>query len=109
MYAIRSYYALFKFTRAMLAGKPIDVYNEGQLSRDFTYIDDIVEGIIRIADVVPTSQPKWTVEQGSPADSSAPYRVYNIGNGSPVKLLDFIEALESALGIHAKKNRNNFV
>jgi len=96
--------ALFKFTRAMLAGKPIDVYNEGQLSRDFTYIDDIVEGIIRIADVVPTSQPKWTVEQGSPADSSAPYRVYNIGNGSPVKLLDFIEALESALGIHAKKN-----
>lgn len=96
--------ALFKFTKAILAGKAIDVYNNGNLSRDFTYIDDIVEGIIRIADVVPTAQQNWTPEAGSPANSSAPYRVYNIGNGSPVKLLDFIEALETSLGIVAAKN-----
>ncbi|WP_323899963.1 NAD-dependent epimerase [Aeromonas caviae] len=96
--------ALFKFTKAMLAGKPIDVYNNGQLSRDFTYIDDIVEGILRIADVVPVANPDWQSEQGSPADSSAPYRIFNIGNGSPVKLMDFIDALEKALGIEAIKN-----
>ncbi|MGU5818708.1 NAD-dependent epimerase [Aeromonas caviae] len=96
--------ALFKFTKAMLAGQPIDVYNNGQLSRDFTYIDDIIEGILRIADVVPVANPSWQSEQGSPADSSAPYRVFNIGNGSPVKLMDFIDALEAALGIEAIKN-----
>ena len=96
--------ALFKFTKAILAGKAIDVYNNGNLSRDFTYIDDIVEGIIRIADVVPKAQEDWMPETGSPANSSAPYRVYNIGNGSPVKLLDFIEALETSLGIVAEKN-----
>ena len=96
--------ALFKFTKAILGGKAIDVYNNGNLSRDFTYIDDIVEGIIRIADVVPKAQEGWTPETGSPANSSSPYRVYNIGNGSPVKLLDFIEALETSLGIVAEKN-----
>ncbi|MFQ2414368.1 NAD-dependent epimerase [Aeromonas caviae] len=96
--------ALFKFTKAMLAGQPIDVYNNGQLSRDFTYIDDIVEGILRIADVVPIANPDWQSEKGSPADSSAPYRIFNIGNGSPVKLMDFIDALEKALGIEAIKN-----
>jgi UDP-glucuronate 4-epimerase len=96
--------ALFKFTKAILDGKPIDVYNNGQLSRDFTYIDDIVEGILRISDVIPQSNPDWNVEQGTPATSSAPYRVYNIGNGQPVKLLDFIEALENALGRSAIKN-----
>lgn len=96
--------ALFKFTKAILAGKAIDVYNNGNLSRDFTYIDDIVEGIIRIADVVPKAQDNWTPELGSPANSSAPYRVYNIGNGHPVKLLDFIEALETSLGFVAEKN-----
>lgn len=96
--------ALFKFTKAMLAGQPIDVYNNGQLSRDFTYIDDIVEGILRIADVVPVANPDWQSEKGSPADSSAPYRIFNIGNGSPVKLMDFIDALEKALGIEAIKN-----
>ena len=96
--------ALFKFTKAILAGKAIDVYNNGNLSRDFTYIDDIVEGIIRIADVVPKAQDSWTPELGSPANSSAPYRVYNIGNGHPVKLLDFIEALETSLGLVAEKN-----
>lgn len=96
--------ALFKFTKAMLAGQPIDVYNNGQLSRDFTYIDDIVEGILRIADVVPVANPDWHSASGSPADSSAPYRIFNIGNGSPVKLMDFIDALEKALGIEAIKN-----
>ncbi len=96
--------ALFKFTKAMLADQPIDVYNNGQLSRDFTYIDDIVEGILRIADVVPVANPDWQSEKGSPADSSAPYRIFNIGNGSPVKLMDFIDALEKALGIESIKN-----
>lgn len=96
--------ALFKFTKAILDGKPIDVYNNGLLSRDFTYIDDIVEGILRISDVIPQANPDWNVEQGTPATSSAPYRVYNIGNGQPVKLLDFIDALENALGRPAIKN-----
>lgn len=96
--------ALFKFTKAILEGREIDVYNNGNLSRDFTYIDDIVEGIIRIADVIPQQQPDWAPEQGSPANSSAPYRIYNIGNGSPVKLLDFINSIEASLGIEAKKN-----
>lgn len=74
------------------------------MMRDFTYIDDIVEGILRIKDVVPQPQEAWTVETGSPATSSAPYRVYNIGHGSPVKLMDYIEALETSLGMTAKKN-----
>ena len=95
--------ALFKFTKAILAGDTIDVYNHGDLSRDFTYIDDIVEGIIRVQDKPPSSTPDWHVETGTPANSSAPYRVFNIGNGSPVQLLDFITALERALGIEAKK------
>lgn len=96
--------ALFKFTKAILEGKEIDIYNNGDLSRDFTYIDDIVEGIIRIQNVIPTGKQDWTVETGSPADSSAPYALYNIGNGNPVKLMDFVSALENALGIEAKKN-----
>ncbi|MBC6904783.1 NAD-dependent epimerase [Saccharophagus sp. K07] len=96
--------ALFKFTRAILEGRPIDIYNNGDLSRDFTYIDDIVEGILRIQDVIPTRNADWTVESGSPADSSAPYRIYNIGNGRPVKLMDFVAALEAALGKVAEKN-----
>lgn len=96
--------ALFKFTKAILEGKPIDVYNNGLLSRDFTYIDDIVEGILRISDVIPQSTPEWNVELGTPATSSAPYRVYNIGNSQPVRLLEFIDALENALGRPAIKN-----
>lgn len=96
--------ALFKFTKAIVEGKPIDVYNNGNMQRDFTYIDDIVEGVIRIQDVIPEKTPEWTVETGSPATSSAPYKVYNIGNGNPVKLMDFIEALEESLGVEAKKN-----
>ncbi|HBW2224740.1 TPA: NAD-dependent epimerase [Klebsiella quasipneumoniae subsp. quasipneumoniae] len=96
--------ALFKFTKAMLEGKSIDVYNYGKMKRDFTYVDDIVEAIIRIQDVIPQPNPEWTVENGSPADSSAPYRVYNIGNSSPVELMDYITALEEALGMTAEKN-----
>jgi len=96
--------ALFKFTRAMVAGEQIDVYNNGQMRRDFTYIDDIAEAIVRLQDVIPRADESWTVEQGSPATSSAPYRVYNIGNSNPVTLLAYIEALEKALGIAAKKN-----
>jgi UDP-glucuronate 4-epimerase len=96
--------ALFKFTKAMLEGNSIDVYNYGKMKRDFTYIDDIVEGIIRLQDVVPQPNPDWTVESGSPATSSAPYHIYNIGNSNPVELMDYITALEEALGFEAKKN-----
>ncbi|WP_394174946.1 NAD-dependent epimerase [Thalassotalea litorea] len=96
--------ALFKFTKAMLSGEPIDVYNYGDMSRDFTYIDDIVEGIMRVQNHIPTIDTDWSVESGSAAVSSAPYRVFNIGNGSPVKLMDFIKALEQSLGMEAKKN-----
>jgi UDP-glucuronate 4-epimerase len=96
--------ALFKFTKAMIEGKSIDVYNYGKMKRDFTYIDDIAEAIIRLQDVIPQPDANWTVETGSPASSSAPYRVYNIGNSSPVELMDYITALEEALGIEAEKN-----
>ncbi|EHS98209.1 NAD-dependent epimerase [Klebsiella michiganensis] len=96
--------ALFKFTKAMLEDKSIDVYNYGKMKRDFTYIDDIVEAVVRMQDIIPQPNPDWTVETGSPADSSAPYRVYNIGNSSPVELMDYITALEEALGMVAEKN-----
>ena len=96
--------ALFKFTKAIVNGETIDVYNNGDMRRDFTYIDDIVEGIIRIQDIVPVKSNDWSVESGSPAASSAPYKVFNIGHGSPVKLMEFIESLETSLGIEAKKN-----
>lgn len=96
--------ALFKFTRAILAGEKIDVYNHGQMRRDFTYIDDIAEAVVRLQDVIPQADKQWTVETGSPATSSAPYRVYNIGNSQPVTLMAYIEALENALGQVADKN-----
>ncbi|KAB7663010.1 NAD-dependent epimerase [Plesiomonas shigelloides] len=96
--------ALFKFTKAILAGEPIDVYNYGNMQRDFTFIDDIVESIVRLQDVIPQPNSEWTVETGSPATSSAPYKVYNIGNNEPVMLMEYIEALESALGMEAQKN-----
>jgi len=96
--------ALFKFTRAMIAGEAIDVYNQGQMKRDFTYIDDIAEAIVRLQDVIPQADENWTVEAGSPATSSAPYRVYNIGNSQPVTLIYYFEAIEKALGITAVKN-----
>ncbi|MDT0177955.1 NAD-dependent epimerase [Enterobacter sp. BRE11] len=96
--------ALFKFTRAMIAGEAIDVYNRGEMKRDFTYIDDIAEAIVRLQDVIPQRDESWTVETGSPATSSAPYRVYNIGNSQPTSLISYIEAIEKALGVTAKKN-----
>jgi len=96
--------ALFKFTKAIINGESIDVYNNGDMRRDFTYIDDIVEGIIRIQDTPPQINNDWKAESGSAADSSAPYKVFNIGNGNPVKLLDFIESLENSLNMKADKN-----
>lgn len=95
--------ALFLFTKAILAGEPIKVFNQGQMIRDFTYIDDIVEGIIRVADRTPQPNPDWNPLQSDPAHSSAPYRVYNIGNNQPVQLGEFIEAIEKALGKKAIK------
>ncbi|QKJ52144.1 NAD-dependent epimerase [Providencia rettgeri] len=96
--------APFIFTKKIINGETIDINNNGDMWRDFTYIDDIVEGVIRISDIIPEKNDNWTVESGSPATSSAPYRVYNIGNGAPVNLMDFIKALEEELGIEAKKN-----
>ncbi|HEK0655211.1 MAG: NAD-dependent epimerase [Proteus mirabilis] len=96
--------ALFKFTKAIINNQPIDIYNHGEMKRDFTYVEDIVEGVTRIADVIPTAHQDWKVSTGTPADSSAPYKVYNIGNGSPVNLMDYINALEIHLGKKADKN-----
>ncbi|MDR0805795.1 MAG: NAD-dependent epimerase [Enterobacteriaceae bacterium] len=96
--------ALFKFTKAIIEGRSIDVYNHGDMRRDFTYIDDIVESIVRLQNVIPTPNPSWTVETGTPATSSAPYVVYNIGNSQPVRLMEYIESIEKALGKTAEKN-----
>ncbi|MEW6983589.1 NAD-dependent epimerase [Colwelliaceae bacterium 6471] len=96
--------ALFKFTRAIMDDKAIDVYNRGDMRRDFTYIDDIVEGIIRIQNIIPAANASWQVESGSAAQSSAPYKIFNIGNGNPVKLMDFVHSLEKSLGKKAHKN-----
>ena len=96
--------ALFKFTKAILSGQAIDVYNQGNMRRDFTYIDDIAEAVVRLSGVIPQADPNWSVETGSPATSSAPYRVYNIGNSQPVQLTSFIQELERALGLEAKMN-----
>ena len=96
--------ALFKFTKAILQGQAIEVYNHGDMRRDFTYIDDIAEAVVRLSSVIPQADPQWSVEAGSPATSSAPYRVYNIGNSQPVQLTAFIQELERALGVEAKMN-----
>ncbi|MGX5732465.1 NAD-dependent epimerase [Pseudoxanthomonas beigongshangi] len=96
--------ALFLFTRRILAGEPIDVFNHGRHTRDFTYIDDIVEGVIRTLDRVPGPDPGYDPLHPSPATSSAPYRVYNIGNHQPVELLRYIEVLEDCLGRKAERN-----
>ncbi len=95
--------ALYLFTRAILAGQPIDVYNHGNMERDFTYIDDIAEGVVRVLDRVPAPDPAWDAAAADPGTSSAPYRLYNIGNNAPVRLLRFIEVLEQALGKSAEK------
>jgi UDP-glucuronate 4-epimerase len=95
--------ALFLFTRAILAGAPIQVFNHGQMERDFTYIDDIVEAVARLADRVPAPDPRWNGEAPDPASSAAPYRLYNIGNNQPVPLMRLIEILEDCLGRKAVK------
>jgi len=95
--------ALFKFTKAMLAGESIPVFNYGKHRRDFTYIDDIVEGVIRVLDRPAPPNPEWSGADPDSGSSQAPWRVYNIGNNSPVELMDYIEALEDALGIKAEK------
>ncbi len=96
--------ALFLFTRAILENKPIDVFNHGEMQRDFTYIDDIVEGLIRVIDNIPASDEGWNRDNPDPATSYAPYRMYNIGNNNPVKLMKFIGVLEDCLGKKAEKN-----
>lgn len=96
--------ALFLFTKAMLENRPIDVFNFGEMQRDFTYVDDIVEGIIRVNDNPPKENPAWDPNSEDASISSAPYKIYNIGNNNPVKLMDFISALENKLGITAEKN-----
>jgi len=96
--------ALFLFTKAMLEGRAIDVFNHGRMKRDFTYIDDIIEGVIRVLDRTAEADPEWSGEHPDPGTSKAPWRVYNIGNSSPVNLMDYIAAIEKALGIEAKKN-----
>ena len=95
--------AYFSFTKAILEGRPIDVFNHGRMQRDFTYIDDIVEGVVRVLDRTATADPEYNALGADPASSSAPYRVFNIGNHQPVPLLDFIGTIESALGMTAEK------
>jgi UDP-glucuronate 4-epimerase len=96
--------ALFLFTKAILEGRPIDVFNNGQMKRDFTYVDDIVEGVLRVTDRVAQPNPAWSGAKPDPGTSKAPYRIYNIGNNNPVELMHLIGCLEQNLGIIAKKN-----
>lgn len=96
--------ALFLFTKAILAGEPIDVFNNGNMQRDFTYIDDIVEGMMRVIDNPPKADSSWSGKKPNPSTSVAPYRIFNIGNSNPVKLMDFIRAIESALNQKAEIN-----
>lgn len=96
--------ALFKFTKGILAGEPIPVFNEGKMVRDFTYIDDVVEGVVRVIDNTARPNPNWSGNHPDPASSYVPYRLYNIGNNNPVPLMRYIEVLEQCLGRKAKLN-----
>tara|TARA_B100001971_G_scaffold33810_1_gene28648 strand:+ start:54 stop:1058 length:1005 start_codon:yes stop_codon:yes gene_type:complete len=96
--------ALFLFTKAILEGKPIEVYNKGEMSRDFTYIDDIINGVLSLLDLPPKSLNHWNGKVPDPSSSKAPFKLYNIGNNSPVKLMDFINEIEKRLGIKAEIN-----
>jgi UDP-glucuronate 4-epimerase len=96
--------ALFLFTRNILAGQPIDVFNHGRHRRDFTYVDDIAEGVVRAMDLIADPDPQWDSNQPDPATSSAPFRIYNIGNNQPQQLLRYIEVIEECLGRKAQKN-----
>ncbi len=95
--------AYFSFTKAIFEGRSIDVFNNGDMKRDFTYIDDIVEGVIRVLDKVPTGNPVWSGDHPDPGTSRAPYKIYNIGNNNPVRLMDFIGEIEKHIGIAAEK------
>jgi UDP-glucuronate 4-epimerase len=95
--------ALFKFTKAILAGEPIDVYNRGNMRRDFTYIDDIIEGVVRVSDHIPQPNSEWNGDDPDPSSSCAPYKIYNIGNNQPAELMDVIAQLEECLGRKAEK------
>ncbi|MES2960111.1 MAG: NAD-dependent epimerase [Pseudomonadota bacterium] len=95
--------ALFLFTKAILEGRPIDVFNHGQMQRDFTYVDDIVEGVLRVTDRVAAADPAYTADRPDPGSSNVPYRVFNIGNHQPVPLMEFIGCIEDALGRRAEK------
>ncbi len=94
--------AYYSFTRKILADEPIPVFNQGQMKRDFTYIDDIIEGVLRVIDKIPQPDPNWNSDEPNPASSYAPYRIYNIGNNNVVQLLDFIQTLEKHLGKKAR-------
>lgn len=96
--------AYFLFTKAIIEGKPIDVFNHGKMKRDFTYIDDIVEGVVRVTDKTPEPNAQWSGDNPDSASSYAPYRLYNIGNNNPVELMRFIEVVEACLGKRAEKN-----
>lgn len=96
--------ALFLFTKAILEDKPINIFNHGNMQRDFTYIDDIVEGVMRVIDNPPKGNPDWSAMNPDPSTAKSPYKIYNIGNSDPVLLMDFIKAIEKALGMDAKKN-----
>jgi UDP-glucuronate 4-epimerase len=96
--------ALFKFTKNILAGEPIDVFNYGNHRRDFTYIGDIIEGVVRVMETMPEPNPDWSGDHPDPATSRAPWRVYNIGNNQPVELMRYIEVIEECLGKKAEKN-----
>src|SRR5699024_10002683 len=95
--------ALFLFAKAMLNDDPIDVFNYGRMERDFTYIDDIIEGIIRLIPKAPSPDESWSGDHANPSTSFAPYRLFNIGNNNPVKLMDFIQEIEKQLGVRAQK------
>jgi UDP-glucuronate 4-epimerase len=95
--------ALFIFTRAILEGRPIEIFNHGNMRRDFTYIDDIVEGVVRVADRIPAPDARWQDNRLDPAVSDAPYRVYNIGNNRPEPLMRMIDVLEQSLGVKAER------
>ncbi len=95
--------ALFLFTKAILENRPIKVFNHGKMQRDFTYIDDIIEGVTRVMGRLPDPNPQWRGDQPDPGTSYTPYKIYNIGNNNPVELMDFINVIENALGSEAKK------
>ncbi len=96
--------ALFMFTKAILAGQPIEVFNHGKMRRDFTYVDDIVEGVVRVMDKIPEPNLEWSGDNPDPGTSKAPYKIYNIGNNNPVELMHFIQVLEDCLGVKAQMN-----